>query len=118
MSDDPAASFRYHGQAERRIFASPLPRTLLTTRAQIRQLGRVGQPVSLLRNPAGGTRSVTLRMSVTDGPSRLVLSDQHAVAPGRTGDLGREPVCQELLHVRTPTPPQPPAPAHRLEKAH
>src|SRR3984893_78016 len=45
-------------------------------------------------------------------------ADKHAEAPGRTGDLGREPVYQELLHVRTPTPPQPPAPAHRLEKAH
>src|SRR5713226_3485049 len=30
--------------------------------------------------------------------------DKHAEAPGRTGDLGREPVYQELLHVRTPTP--------------
>ena len=30
--------------------------------------------------------------------------DKHAEAPGRTGDLGREPVYKELLHVRTPTP--------------
>jgi hypothetical protein len=44
--------------------------------------------------------------------------DKHAEAPGRTVDLGREPVYQELLHVRTPTPPQPPALVHRLEKAH
>ena len=49
---------------------------------------------------------------MTDGPSRLVLSDQHAVAPGRTGDLGREPVHQELLHVRTPTPTSTTRPRH------
>jgi CBS domain protein len=36
--------------------------------------------------------------------------DKHPEAPGRTGDLGHEPVYQELLHVRTPTPPQPPDP--------
>ena len=29
--------------------------------------------------------------------------DKHAEAPGVTGNLGREPVDQELLHVRTPT---------------
>src|SRR6266536_6396234 len=30
--------------------------------------------------------------------------DKHAEAPGWTGDVGLEPVYQELLHVRTPTP--------------
>ena len=29
---------------------------------------------------------------------------KHAKATGQTGDLGREPLYQELLHVRTPTP--------------
>lgn len=103
--------------AERRIFASPLPGTLLTTRADSPVRAR-RTAVSLLRNPVGGTRSVTLRMSVTDGPLRLVLSGQHSVAPGWTGDLGREPVDQELLHVRTPAPTQPPAPSTQVGKAH
>ena len=43
--------------------------------------------------------------------------DKHAEAPGGTGDLGREPVYQELLHVQTPPPPQPPPHCGRLESA-
>jgi hypothetical protein len=44
--------------------------------------------------------------------------DKHAEAPGRTGDLGREPVYQELLHVRTPTPTSTTRPRTQAGKAH
>ena len=44
--------------------------------------------------------------------------DKHAEAPGRAGDLGREPVYRELLHVRTPTPTSTTRPRIQAGKAH